>query len=451
MSASNAMTTKPEQAVYTLVVGLGKTGLSVVRYLRALGEAVIVVDSRDIPPAINILKSEYSDVELVTGDFNTALFVNAHRIVVSPGVALTEPALLAAKQSNIEIIGDIDLFAHEVKAPVVGITGSNGKSTVTTLLALMASQSGLKTVASGNIGVPVLDALDDDAALYVLELSSFQLDTLQCLPMQAAVVLNISADHMDRYENLAAYAASKHSIYENAKVLVLNKDDDLANKVASSSKRCISFSLQSPASNEFGQCGKIMESLCFGQQSLINIDQLKLRGQHNIQNALAALALGHAIGLPMDDMLAALKQFSGLAHRTQYVAKINGVNWINDSKATNVGATIAALTGLPGKHILIAGGIAKDADFSALTNVVQQHCHAVVLFGKDAQALNAVMPVDMTVKCVNDMHAAVIAAAALAQPNENVLLAPACASFDMFENFEQRGERFIQEVEALQS
>lgn len=448
MSALNKMTVNPEHAVYTLVVGLGKTGLSVVRYLHALGEAVIVVDSRDIPPGINILKADYSDVELHTGAFDASLFTNAHRIVVSPGVALAEPALVAARKNNIEIIGDIDLFAHEVKAPVVGITGSNGKSTVTTLLALMAKQAGLNSVASGNIGLPVLDSLDDDVALYVLELSSFQLETLQNLPMKAAVVLNISADHLDRYENLAGYATCKQVIYDNAEVLVINKDDALASQTNRPAAKQIGFTLDLPAENEFGLCET---SLCFAQQKLIAIDELKIKGRHNLQNALAALALGRAVGLPMSDMLSALKQFKGLPHRAQFVAQINGVNWINDSKATNVGATIAALLGLPGKHVLIAGGIAKGADFSELTEVVREHCRAVVLLGEDAEKIQAVLPEDMPVKRVVDMRAAVAAADALAQPGDNVLLAPACASFDMFENFEQRGDVFIQAVEALQS
>ena len=446
------MTVKPEQAVYTLVVGLGKTGLSVVRYLRALGEAVIVVDSRDIPPGLNVLKDEYSDVELHTGRFDVSLFVNARRIIVSPGVALAEPALVEAKKNNIEIIGDIDLFAHEVKAPVVGITGSNGKSTVTTLLALMAKQAGLNSVASGNIGTPVHDSLDDDAGLYVLELSSFQLETLQYLPMRAAVVLNISADHLDRYENLAAYAMCKQVIYENADVLVVNKDDVLAGgQLNSNSRKQLRFTLNAPEENEFGLCDGQSGSLCFGEQRLIAVDDLKIKGVHNLQNALAALALGFAIGLPMGDMLDALKEFKGLRHRTQFVAQINGVNWINDSKATNVGAAIAALVGLPGKHVLIAGGIAKGADFSALTDVVKQHCRAVVLLGKDAGVIQSVMPEGVVVERVADMPSAVAAAQTLAQPGDNVLLAPACASFDMFENFEQRGDVFIRSVEALQS
>ena len=448
------MTINPEHAVYTLVVGLGKTGLSVVRYLRALDETVVVVDSRDIPPGLNILKSDFSDVELHTGKFDVSLFKNAHRIIVSPGVALAEPALVEAKKNNIEITGDIDLFAHEVKAPVVGITGSNGKSTVTTLLASMASRAGLNAVASGNIGTPVLDSLDDAVSLYVLELSSFQLETLQNLPMKAAVVLNVSADHLDRYENLYVYAMSKQVIYENADTLVLNKDDALAGQVSGSSFRSstrqIRFTLKQPENNEFGLCvTDEMVYLCFGEQRLIAVDELKLKGSHNLQNALAALALGYAIGLSFDDMLDALKEFKGLSHRTQVIAEINNVTWINDSKATNVGATIAALVGLPGKHVLIAGGEAKGADFSDLTEAVKQHCRAVVLFGKDAEMIRSVMPEGMIVERVEDMQSAVSVAQSLAQSGDNVLLAPACASFDMFENFEHRGDVFMRAVEAL--
>ena len=458
MSTLNTMTIKPEQAVYTLVVGLGKTGLSVVRYLRALGEALIVVDSRAIPPGLGKLKEEYSDVECVTGKFDTALFTNARRIVVSPGVPLAEPALVEARKYNIEIIGDIDLFAHEVAAPVVAITGSNGKSTVTTLLASMASNTGMNAVACGNIGMPVLDSLDENVDLYVLELSSFQLETLQCLPMKAAVVLNISADHMDRYENLAAYAMSKQVIYENAEVLVVNKDDALAssyvaNRAGIAADRKISFTLNNPDENEFGICQdeNQQRALCFGSSVLIVVDQLKMKGSHNLQNALAALALGHAVGLSVDSMLATLREFKGLQHRTQFVAELNGVSWINDSKATNVGATVAALAGLPGKHVLIAGGEGKGADFSELAEAVKQHCRAVVLIGKDAAKIAAVIDDTIPVKAATDMRTAVLAAESLAQPGDNVLLAPACSSFDMFENFEHRGNVFIQEVEKLVS
>jgi len=466
MSAQNVMTLNPEQAVYTLVVGLGKTGLSVVRYLRGLGENIIVVDSRDIPPGLTELKDDFSDVRYHTGCFDDVLFVNAHRIIVSPGVALSEPALVAAKNNNIEIIGDIDLFAHEVNAPVVGITGSNGKSTVTTLLTLMASQAGLNSVASGNIGTPVLDSLSDDVDLYVLELSSFQLETLHRLPMKASVVLNISADHLDRYESVAAYALSKQVIYDNADVLVVNRDDELAGHPVSSvaaAKKQIGFTLNTAEENEFGFCeyekcndfnaenSRQVINLCFGNRYLVAADELKIKGRHNLQNALAALALGYALGLPLENMIAALKSFSGLPHRSQFVAQINNVNWINDSKATNVGACVAALEGLPGKHVLIAGGESKGADFSELTAAIEKHCRAVVLIGKDAEMIRSIMPQDVTVSLAGDMSSAVAAAQSMAHAGDNVLLAPACASFDMFDNFEHRGDVFMQSVEALKS
>lgn len=451
MSALNVMTVNLEQSVYTLVVGLGKTGLSVVRYLRALGEAVIVVDSRDLPPGLARLKNEYAEVDCFTGRFDESLFVKARRIIVSPGVPLAEPALVAAKNSGVEIIGDVDLFSHEVQAPVVGITGSNGKSTVTTLLALMAKQTGKNAVASGNIGLPVLDSLDDDVDLYILELSSFQLETLQYLPMKVAVVLNVSADHLDRYESLSAYASSKQIIYDNAEVLVLNKDDALASRVSVSAKKQIKFTLGEPEDNEFGLVDNDAGSsaLYLGKQRLIAVDELGIKGTHNVQNALAALALGHAIGLPMIGMLNTLKEFKGLSHRTQLVATINGVDWINDSKATNVGATIAALVGLPGMHVLIAGGDAKGADFSELTDIIEKHCRAVVLMGKDAARIASIIPKDILVEQVVDMHSAVLTAQAFAQPGDNVLLAPACASFDMFNDFEHRGDVFVAAVESL--
>jgi UDP-N-acetylmuramoylalanine--D-glutamate ligase len=451
MCALNAMTVRPEHAVYTLVVGLGKTGMSVVRYLHALGESIVVVDSRDIPPGLNALKKDYSDVEYHTGKFDKKLFTNAHRIIVSPGVSLAEPVLLEAKNNHIEIIGDIDLFAHEAQAPVIGVTGSNGKSTVTSLLAAMAVDAGLNAVACGNIGVPVLDALNDDVDLYVVELSSFQLETLQYLPMKASVVLNISADHLDRYENISAYASSKHIIYAHAETLVVNRDDELASKVVDTDKAQVSFTQEIPGEDEFGlrkDASGVM-SVCFGDRRLISADQISLKGTHNLQNVLAALAMGYSIGLPVEKMVETLKTFEGLPHRTQLIAEVDGVRWINDSKATNVGAAIAALVGLPGKHIWIAGGEAKDADFSDLTDVVGEHCRAVVLFGKDADLIRAVMPQGIAIASASDMSSAVHTAQSLAKSGDNVLLAPACASFDMFDNFEHRGEVFIDEVNNL--
>ena len=437
---------------YTLVVGLGLTGMSVVRHLHKLGESMVVVDSRDIPPALNEFKQAFSDIPLHTGKFNSRLFVNAQRIVVSPGVPLSDPALQQARDSGVEITGDIDLFAHEVDAPVVAITGSNGKSTVTTLLALMVKKAGMNAVAGGNIGLPVLDLLNDPKQLYVLELSSFQLETLHRLPMAAAVVLNVSPDHLDRYADVNAYAMSKQVIYENASRAVINRDDDYVSKMLNHQQNVIGFTLHRPAASDFGLCEKDGEPyLCVGDELLLSTADLKIRGQHNYANVLAALALGSSLGLPMKSMLDAAREFPGLEHRTQWAAEINGVNWFNDSKGTNVGATLAAIEGLPGKHVLIAGGQGKGADFMPLRNIAEQRLRAVVLIGEDAEKIAQAIDQVVPVKFANDMDDAVHLAAGLAQPGDNVLLSPACASFDMFQGFAHRGEVFMKAVEALRS
>ena len=434
-------------AIYTLVVGLGVTGLSVVRYLRGLGEQVVVVDSRDLPPGMKLLKEKFPDVELHTGKFKSALFTSARRIVVSPGVPLSETALQEAKEQGVEITGDMDLFAHEVTAPVVGITGSNGKSTVTTLLAEMAKCAGIDATVGGNIGTPVLDILKDNYELYVLELSSFQLETMQNLPMEVAVVLNISADHMDRYHDLNDYVMTKQDIYRNAKTCVVNRDDELAGNQLCACSESVGFTLQEPLANDFGlREYDDVNWLSRGEERLLSVDEIKIKGTHNIANVLAALAMGSVLNIPQRFMLEAIKNFSGLEHRMQWLAEKDGVNWFNDSKATNVGASIAAIEGLPGMHVLIAGGEAKDANFAPLAEVAGQHLRAVILIGRDAnlieQALNDAVPIVHA----TDMDEAVIKASELAQAGDNVLLSPACASFDMYRDFEHRGQVFANAV-----
>jgi len=447
------MTTPRSDAhTYTLVVGLGLTGLSVVRHLHKLGVSMVVVDSRDIPPALNEFKEAFNDIPLHTGKFDSKLFINAQRIVVSPGVPLSNPVLQQARDNGVEITGDIDLFAHEVDAPVVAITGSNGKSTVTSLLTLMANKVGMSAVAGGNIGLPVLDLLNDSKQLYVLELSSFQLESLHRLPMVAAVVLNVSPDHMDRYADVKTYAMSKQVIYENASHAVINRDDDYVRKMLNHQQNAIGFTLSKPAAGDFGLCEKDDEQyLCVGDEMLISTAELKIRGQHNYANVLAALALGSSIGLPMQAMLDAVKEFPGLDHRTQWVAKINGVNWFNDSKGTNVGATLAAIDGLPGKHVLIAGGQGKGADFLPLRNIAEKRLRAVVLIGEDAEKIAQAIDQVVPVKIAGDMNDAVYLASEYAEQGDNVLLSPACASFDMFQGFAHRGEAFMKAVEALRS
>lgn len=441
---------KAKQQGYTLIVGLGLTGLSVVRYLSTLGENIMVVDSRNIPPGLNSLKKDFPDIEYHMGVFNEKLFVNADRIILSPGVPLMEPAVKAAKDNGVEILGDLDLFAHVVSAPVIGITGSNGKSTVTTLLGEMAKKSGVHVAVGGNIGTPVLDLLGDTIELYVLELSSFQLETLNSLPMMASVVLNISPDHLDRYEDLAAYALSKHAIYDSTKNAVINLDDPIAGQNIIGTTV---FTLGVPASGQFGVCrhgvDEEVDWLCFGEDRLMPVDVLKIKGEHNISNALAALALGYCANLPMQSMLDALAEFTGLAHRCQWIAEINGVNWFDDSKATNVGSTIAAVKGLPGKHVLIAGGEGKDADFTALADVAEDHLRKVVLIGKDAKKIETALAGKVICENATDMKNAVAIAAQAACSGDNVLLSPACASLDMYSNFEQRGDDFVLEAREL--
>lgn len=434
-------------SIYTLVVGLGVTGLSVVRYLHELGERVLVADSRDIPPSMKILKEEFPDIELHTGEFNAEIFTSARRIIVSPGVPMSETVLQKAKEKGIEIIGDIDLFAHEVTAPVVGITGSNGKSTVTTLLAEMAKCAGLNVAMGGNIGVPVLDLVKDEHELYVLELSSFQLETLQSLPMQTAVVLNISPDHLDRYDSLNSYVMSKHEIYRNAKVCIVNRDDQLASGQSFACEKVIGFTLHQPINNDFGLCEYEGASwLCRGDVRLLKVDEIKIKGRHNVANVLAALAMGTVLKIPQQFILEAIRNFSGLEHRVQWVAEKHGVNWYNDSKATNVGASIAAIEGLPGMHVLIAGGEGKDADFTPLHDVAKKHLRAVVLIGHDAEIIESALEGVVPVVHADDMRDAVIRSIELAQAGDNVLLSPACASFDMYRNFEHRGQVFIEAV-----
>jgi len=437
---------------YKLVVGLGMTGLSVVRFLKNQGHEVVVVDSRNNPPGLNELYKQYPDISVYTGSFDEALFMGAEQVIVSPGVPMSEPVIQHAIEQSVEIIGDVELFAREVKVPVIAITGSNGKSTVTTLVGEMAKQAGLNVAVGGNIGVPTLDLLSKHTDLYVLELSSFQLETLVSLKPVAATVLNVSPDHMDRYKDLEHYSEVKQSILKNCKVSVINRDDKLVKNMTSAQKFVSGFTLHDPAVGDFGLRkfdGK--NWLCKGGKKLIAEDELKIGGNHNIANALAALALGEAASISMEDMLQTLREFKGLPHRTQWIAEKNNVAWFNDSKGTNVGATLAAIEGLKvdKKLILIAGGLAKDADFTPLKNIIKKKVRVVVLMGRDApqieQALEGVVPVFYA----KDMDDAVHIAADLSHLGDTVLLSPACASFDMFRGFEHRGEVFTEAVEAL--
>lgn len=439
----------------TLVVGLGQTGLSVARYLHSQGEVFAVVDSRPNPPGKDAFLTQFPDVPYAFGAFADAveLFAQAQTLVVSPGVAVATPEIRAAQARGAAIIGDIELFVREAQAPVVAITGSNGKSSVTTLVDLMAKKAGMVSYAGGNLGYAALDLLEQPVPdLYVMELSSFQLETTQSLRAVAAVVLNVSEDHMDRYASYADYAAAKAVIYQHCDCAVVNREDPLVVGMLSDAVygKSVSFGLDIPAAGQYGvreHLGK--RWLAQGETLLLAADEMKLPGEHNIANALAALALGEAAGIPLAGMLAALREFTGLPHRTQWVRERNGVNWYNDSKGTNVGATLAALAGLPGKTVLIAGGQGKGADFAPLAPVAMEKARALVLIGEDRNKIADVVEDKVLYLLAESMEDAVQLAAELAQPGDNVLLSPACASFDMFRGYGHRGDVFSDLVRRL--
>ncbi len=431
----------------TLVVGLGQTGLACARFLAKQGERFAVADSRDIPPGIDELKRELPDVECHSGEFDEALLLSAERLLLSPGVAPQHPAIAAAIAAGIEVLGDIELFARHADAPVVAITGSNGKSTVTTLVGEMAKTAGKQVRVGGNIGTPALDLLEEQALdLYVLELSSFQLEVTTSLSAAAAVVLNISEDHLDRHGNVEHYAAIKQRVFNGDGVVVLNRDDAQVMAMQPGNRNVVTFGLD--GAEDFGLLERDGETfLAKGSEPLMNVAEMKMPGRHNWSNALAALTLGEAVGLEMKAMLEVLREFPGLPHRCQWIAEQNGVNYYEDSKGTNVGATLAALDGLPGeKVVLIAGGQAKGQDFMPLRSVVEQRARAVVLMGEDAKLIEQVLLRAAPLVMAADMNDAVIKARKLAKPGDSVLLSPACASFDMFRNYIERGEAFVAAV-----
>lgn len=438
----------------TLIVGLGKTGFSCARYLAAKGISVAITDSREQPPGLEALKEDLPDLALFLGGFEASVFEAAKQLVVSPGVPVSEPLIQAAMERGVPVVGDIELFAQVANAPVAAITGSNGKSTVTTLVGAMAEQAGIKVKIGGNLGEPALDLLDQDAEMYILELSSFQLETTSSLAPRAAVVLNISSDHMDRYSDVSAYAEVKSDIYNKAEIGIFNLDDPAVVAMRKGDESDLLFTLGEPAANCFGlRWSGDVEWICYEQRELLPTAELLVPGRHNLSNALAALAIGSAMGMPEEDMLVALKGFKGLPHRTQFVAEQAGARWYNDSKGTNIGACIAALQGFAGsgKTVLIAGGDGKGADFSPLAPVVNELARSVVLIGQDAPHIAAALEGAVPLLHAESMEQAVQLASEQIQAGDQVLLSPACASFDMYTGYEQRGEVFMDAVARLQA
>jgi len=430
---------------YRIVAGLGATGLSCARYLHARGVPFAVVDSRAQPPGLAALQSEMPDVEFYSGDCPSGLFAGAVELVASPGIAMDDPVVSAARAAGVHVSGDIDLFMREANAPVVGITGSNAKSTVTELVGAMARAAGRAVGVGGNLGTPALDLLSPEQELYVLELSSFQLERAGDLGLAVAAVLNVSVDHLDRHGSMTGYREAKHRIFRGCKKVVFSRDDAQTVPAQAVGVERLSWGLGPPQAGEFGlRTAAGMEFLCRGEDTLLAVSELGIAGRHNVANALAALALGHGAGLPLPAMLTALREFRGLPHRCEVVAVIGGVRYVNDSKGTNVGAAEAALRGLGGERdvVLIAGGQGKGADFTRLHPAVAQHCRALVLIGEDAPVLRAALSTAAPVVMATSLEAAFAAAVAAARPGDTVLLSPACASFDMFRGYEERGATF---------
>jgi UDP-N-acetylmuramoylalanine--D-glutamate ligase len=441
---------KTKSARRDLVLGLGATGLSIARYLRRSGSDALFADTREEPPGMQALERLWPDADVLLGE--TKLPRGIDRIIVSPGIADDCPLLRAARKAKVEVISDIEIFAREATAPFVAVTGSNGKSTVTTLLYHMCRASGRATLAGGNLGEPALDLLDEATPdLYVLELSSFQLQRTKTLPAAVAVLLNVSPDHLDWHASEDEYRASKYRVYREAEAAVVNRADRQAAEEARHVDRLVSFGFDEPADGHYGiRYEDEVAYLASGDTLLIAVSDLAMYGSHNQANALAALAAGELLGLDMPAMLQVLNEFPGLPHRMQFVARKGAVNYINDSKATNVAAAVASIESVEGMLVLLAGGEGKGGDFSELAAAVEPKLRAAVLLGTDAVAIADALDTVMPVYFAEDMQDAVSQAAVYAEPDDTVLLAPACASFDQFENYAARGDAFRQAVEALQ-
>ena len=438
-----------------VIVGLGVSGFSSAQYLKERGIPIAVIDSRANPPQLAAFQKLYPDVPVSVGQLDSPLLDKAECIILSPGIALREPAIEKQIKRGIPVIGDIELFARAVEVPVIAITGTNAKSTVTTLVGKMADAAGFEAQTGGNLGIPALDLLKNSAAkVFVLELSSFQLETTHSLKPRVATVLNISPDHMDRYDTVDDYQQAKYRIYQNCQIAVCNRDDPLTECNDQGLKKKLHFTLNTPADGEFGLLTRNnITYLAHGENPLLAVHELPVMGKHYQANALAALAIGHGFGLSFSPMLNVLREFTGLPHRCQLVRELDNVKWYNDSKGTNVGATEAAIRGLgseiTGKLVMIMGGVGKNADFTPLAPALQKYSRHVVLIGDASNEIATVLEKKVPCTYATSMDDAISKAKALAKPDDSVLLSPACASFDMFTNYEHRGEVFTESVKKL--
>jgi len=443
------MSTTGQNTDKNLVVGLGATGLSIARYLKRSNAEAIFYDSREEPPGMDELDEIWPDADTRLGD--DTLPKSVKRVIASPGIADSHALIRKARKKKLEIVSDIELFSREAQKPFVAVTGSNGKSTVTTLLYHMCRADGRHVLAGGNLGEPALDLLDQDAPdIYVLELSSFQLQRTHNLPAEVALLLNVSPDHLDWHTDEAEYRAAKYRVFDDVDAAVINRSDEEAARKVTHCKRVVSFGLDAPGDEQFGIREENGEKyLAFGETLLLATRELALYGVHNQLNALAALAAGHLLGLDMAAMLQVLVEFPGLPHRMQFVARIGAVDYINDSKATNVAAAVASIESVDGMLVLIAGGLGKGGEFGELAGAIEGKLRGAVLIGTDAEKIAHALDTVMPVHFAESMESAVHMAATCAESDDTVLLAPACASFDQFDSYMARGDAFVEAVEAL--
>ena len=439
-------------AMRTMVVGLGVTGLSVAHYLSRRNEPFVVWDIAPKEQALAKLHRDCPNVSVRCGDPSPKDFESADMVIVSPGVSLDHPALRAARAGGAQVYGDIELFAHEANAPVIGITGSNGKSTTTLLLAHLLEAGGADIAFGGNLGTPALSLLREPAPdAYVLELSSFQLEATETLHCRAASLLNLSPDHIDRHGSFEVYREIKHRLYRYTEVAVFNRDDSNT-RPGITAGRTVSFGLDIPSDDgDFGIREHVGQPwLCRGRVRLSPCAEIPLAGRHNWANALAALAMADAYGLPIAQAALDLHSFKGLPHRLQKVSEFNGVSWYNDSKATNISALRAALSAFDRPCVLIAGGRGKKEDLTRIAPLLTRRARALVLFGESAEAMAGAWGGGVPTVVVTSLADAVPQAAELARPGDCVLLSPGCASFDQYAGFEERGEDFTARVRTLE-
>ena len=438
-----------------VVAGLGISGVSAVNFLHEKGYRVAVTDSRAVPPGHDQIPTE---VQTSFGQLDQELLLQAEEIVISPGLDPKLPEIQAAIAQGIPVVSEIQTLRRATEKPIMAITGSNAKSTVTTLIGLMAQNAGVKVAIGGNLGRPALDLTKDDPDLYILELSSFQLETTSNLNAEVAVVLNISEDHLDRHGDMFAYHTAKHRIFQGVKKVVFNRDDSLTRPLVPDVTPMQSFGLNAPDLNQYGILREDNGSiwLARGRERLLNSTEMYIQGTHNVANALACLALGEAINLPRDVMLETLKTFKGLEHRCEFVRELDDVRYYNDSKGTNIGATLAAIDGLGaaieakgGKVAIILGGQGKGQDFTALRDSLQKYAKVAVLIGEDRPIIEKAIGGTTTLLHAESLQEAVTLSQQHTHAYDVVLLSPACASFDMFTGYPQRGQHFVEYVNAL--